>query len=208
MAEEKAAAFLKGLQIKGVAFGGFDKTETFTKFKELACIYEEIVAKERSGKEFEQEESVKLRTELSDKRIELDKLHDNYYKLETENRELKEKVRESMNQPVYKGPVRSDFDVNVLQESEELTQKAKQKSEAILSDARREAENLLINARNERDSILKEAHDDALRRRADLQNEIVVLRNEKKTILTELNVIQDQLDGVMQSAKDAGMLTE
>lgn len=47
MVEERAAAFLRELNIKKHPLGGFDRTDTFDNFKELILLYEDIVEEYR-----------------------------------------------------------------------------------------------------------------------------------------------------------------
>lgn len=64
MAEERAAKFLKTLNIKKTTFGGFDRISTFEKTKELAVLYEEILQEYKDRISILEREKDELKKEL------------------------------------------------------------------------------------------------------------------------------------------------
>lgn len=202
MAEERAVAFLKGLQIKTTAFGGFDKTDTYSKFKELALIYEDVLAAERSETEKEKKENVKLCEDLAEKTDKQLQMSAKIEQLEAEKSELMRKAADSTKLYLQKERFNRESEDAAFRESEDILKRAQNKSDAILSDTQCEAERMLSVAKSERENILNSARDEALRYRAEIEEEVVSLRREKSTVLMELKVIQTQLKNALKSEKD------
>ncbi len=67
MVEDRAAAFLRKLNIKKHPLGGFDRTDTFDNFKELILLYEDIIEEYRAREEETEEARQKLIKQFEDK---------------------------------------------------------------------------------------------------------------------------------------------
>ncbi len=199
MAEEKAAQFLKNIDIKSAMIGGFDKEDTFIKLKELALLYEDILAEYREQVAQHEDIVADYKEQIAQLESELDTKQRELLLANGKITKLMARIKaepEAAPAPVVVEPD-ADEELKLNQRREEILAGAQEEARNLLSTARLEAERIRETAKLEGEGLRKKELEDSLRNRAELYSEIKSLNGEKDTVLMELRVIKEQLDTLL-----------